>query len=143
MQWLRLCASTAGGTCSIPGWGSKIPHATQRSPQNKTKLQNHYLLAQYLSITLGEKFQISIMMVKEHPCPLPSSSVQLATPLSYPPRLAGFSTIPCLVHSAKCFLFSLPGELLHILQDPAHRSPPPGSFPCSPGRVSPFPLPAV
>ena len=24
-QWLGLCASTAGGTGSIPGWGTKIP----------------------------------------------------------------------------------------------------------------------
>ena len=29
VQWLRLCPSTAGGTGSIPGWGTKIPHATQ------------------------------------------------------------------------------------------------------------------
>ena len=28
VQWLRLWASTAGGTGSIPGWGTKIPHAT-------------------------------------------------------------------------------------------------------------------
>ena len=29
VQWLRLHASTAGGTGSIPGGGTKIPHATQ------------------------------------------------------------------------------------------------------------------
>ena len=29
VQWLRLHASTAGGTGSIPGWGTKIPHAAQ------------------------------------------------------------------------------------------------------------------
>ena len=28
VQWLRLRASTAGGTGLIPGWGTKIPHAT-------------------------------------------------------------------------------------------------------------------
>ena len=28
VQWLRLCVSTAGGTGSIPGRGTKIPHAT-------------------------------------------------------------------------------------------------------------------
>ena len=27
VQWLRLCASNAGGTGSIPGQGTKIPHA--------------------------------------------------------------------------------------------------------------------
>ena len=29
VQWLRLCASTAGGTGSIPGQGTKIPQAVQ------------------------------------------------------------------------------------------------------------------
>ena len=29
VQWLRLCTSTAGGTGSIPGQGTKIPHAMQ------------------------------------------------------------------------------------------------------------------
>ena len=24
VQWLKLCASTAGGAGSIPGWGTKI-----------------------------------------------------------------------------------------------------------------------
>ena len=28
VQWLRLCASVAGNRGSIPGWGTKIPHAT-------------------------------------------------------------------------------------------------------------------
>ena len=28
VQWLRLHASAAGGVGSIPGWGTKIPHAT-------------------------------------------------------------------------------------------------------------------
>ena len=28
MQWLRLCISTAGGKGSVPGQGTKIPHAT-------------------------------------------------------------------------------------------------------------------
>ena len=27
VQWLGHCASTSGGTGSIPGWGNKIPHA--------------------------------------------------------------------------------------------------------------------
>ena len=27
VQWLRLHASSAGGAGSIPGWGTKIPHA--------------------------------------------------------------------------------------------------------------------
>ena len=35
VQWLRLCASTAGGTGSIPGQGTKILHATRRSQKKK------------------------------------------------------------------------------------------------------------
>ena len=27
VQWLRLHDTNAGGTCSIPGWGTKIPYA--------------------------------------------------------------------------------------------------------------------
>ena len=29
LQWASLGASNAGGECSIPGWGTKIPHAGQ------------------------------------------------------------------------------------------------------------------
>ena len=29
VQWLRLCASTEGVAGSIPGQGTKIPHATR------------------------------------------------------------------------------------------------------------------
>ena len=29
IQWLRLCASTAGGMGSVPGWGASILHAMQ------------------------------------------------------------------------------------------------------------------
>ena len=29
--WLRLCASTTGGTGQIPGQGTMIPHATRCS----------------------------------------------------------------------------------------------------------------
>ena len=36
VQWLRLCTSIAGGTGSIPGQGTKIPYAVQRS-QKKPK----------------------------------------------------------------------------------------------------------
>ena len=37
VQCLRLCASTAGDAGSIPGQGTKIPHAAgQRSPRAAT-----------------------------------------------------------------------------------------------------------
>ena len=34
VQWLRLHASNGGGTGSIPGWGTKIPHATWHGQKN-------------------------------------------------------------------------------------------------------------
>ena len=37
VQWLRLCASTAGGIGSIPGWGTKIWHAVQSGQKEKEK----------------------------------------------------------------------------------------------------------
>ena len=37
VQWLGLCPSTAGGTGSIPGWGTKIPHAARCSQKTKPK----------------------------------------------------------------------------------------------------------
>ena len=39
VQWLRLPASDAGGTGSIPGGGTKIPHATQLG--QKTNKENN------------------------------------------------------------------------------------------------------
>ena len=39
VQWLRLCASTAGVTGSIPGQGNKIPpcHSTKKKKKKKTR----------------------------------------------------------------------------------------------------------
>ena len=37
VQWLRLHAPNVGGKGSIPGWETKIPHATQRSLKKKNK----------------------------------------------------------------------------------------------------------
>ena len=43
VQWLRLHASTAGDTGSIPGHGTKIPHAAwcgQKKKKGKMKLED-------------------------------------------------------------------------------------------------------
>ena len=34
-QWLGLCASNARGAGSVPGQGTKIPHAAHRSQKKK------------------------------------------------------------------------------------------------------------
>ena len=40
VQWLGLCASTAGGRRSIPGWGTKIPQAVPHGVARKKKKKN-------------------------------------------------------------------------------------------------------
>ena len=58
VQWLRLCASNAQSMCSIPGWGTKIPHVAQHGQkiknnskfkQKKEKVQStvYFMLEQY------------------------------------------------------------------------------------------------
>ena len=37
VQWLRFCASNAGDTGSIPGRGTKIPHAMWCAPNEVFK----------------------------------------------------------------------------------------------------------
>ena len=37
VQWLRLCISTAEGAGSIPGRGTKIPHAAWHSKKKRKK----------------------------------------------------------------------------------------------------------
>ena len=37
VQWLGLCASTAGSTSLIPGWGAKISHAAMQQKKKKKK----------------------------------------------------------------------------------------------------------
>ena len=48
VQWLRVGASTAGGMGSIPGWETKIPHASQHRKKKTLeqwpqKSQGNYL----------------------------------------------------------------------------------------------------
>ena len=38
VQWLGLCASTAGGVGSIPGQGTKIPHAAERGQKKAVQV---------------------------------------------------------------------------------------------------------
>ena len=40
VHWLRLHASNAGAAGSIPGWGTKIPHAAWRGQKTKEVKQH-------------------------------------------------------------------------------------------------------
>ena len=44
-QWLRLCASNAGGENSIPGWGPKILHSVWCNQKKKKSTVEEYRLA--------------------------------------------------------------------------------------------------
>ena len=62
VQWLRLCAFTAKGLGSIPGWGTKIPHAVE--PGREKKAQDNDCKPQTCSIIiwrLGD-YKISICL---------------------------------------------------------------------------------
>ena len=52
VQWFRLCASTAGDVGLIPGWGTKILHATGHSQKNILYALNpaHLLLHKWLLV---------------------------------------------------------------------------------------------
>ena len=51
VQWLGLRASTAGGTGSIPGRGTKILHAAQYGQKKKKKKKEKFILLGYIKKT--------------------------------------------------------------------------------------------
>ena len=56
VQWLRLCTSTAGAVGSIPGQGTKIPHATKkiiRCSQKKKSNNNAY----HFRVSVAQEFR--------------------------------------------------------------------------------------
>ena len=47
VQWLRLCTSSAGSTGSVPGWGTKIPHAAGRVQKEKKKKKKKAIVLKF------------------------------------------------------------------------------------------------
>ena len=45
VQWLRPCASNAGDTGSIPGPGTKSPHAAQQGQNKFFNKMNNYVMS--------------------------------------------------------------------------------------------------
>ena len=68
VEWLGLRASTARGTGSIPGRGTKIPQAVQLGQKKKKKkiVQCHYLSTKPHSL-LVEMFNDSMEIVTFYP----------------------------------------------------------------------------
>ena len=48
VQWLRLCASNAGGTGSRPGWETKIPHDAWHGQKKKKKYRKYEYTYPYI-----------------------------------------------------------------------------------------------
>ena len=53
VQWLGFRASTAGGMGSIPGQGTKIPHAMQHGQKERERETNKGFLSQIQDILEG------------------------------------------------------------------------------------------
>ena len=50
VQWLRLCASSALGSTSTLGWGTRIPHATEHDQTTTIKAnKQNYLLNNWIN----------------------------------------------------------------------------------------------
>ena len=78
VQWLGLCASTARGTCSIPGGSTKILHAMWYGQKKKKKKKLG--LHQFSSIQFSRSVVSSSLRPHESqharpPCPSPTPRV--------------------------------------------------------------------
>ena len=65
VQWLRLCAPIAGGMSSIPGWETRIPHATGHDLKKKNflvkkKKQTGNNNSTHVTEVFGKTTQLSI-----------------------------------------------------------------------------------
>ena len=56
IQWLRLHAFTARDIGSIPGWGTRIPHAAQQSQKKLKKKKDSIDI--YCQIHMPNEFSI-------------------------------------------------------------------------------------
>ena len=69
IQWLNLCAPTAGGTDLIPGQGTNIPHAavcyskTNKQQQKQTNINDQ--LGRYIEMRIDTRILV--------PVPIPCS----------------------------------------------------------------------
>ena len=59
VQWLRLGASMAGGTGSVPGRGTKIPQ-TMKHSQKKEENKKKRFVTEFRFILTSRKFSDSI-----------------------------------------------------------------------------------
>ena len=105
VQWLGLCASTAEGMASIPGLGTKIPHAV-RCSRKKKKIQLKKILSIENQISI---WFISVPYAGSSQCPPYGGVVQARTWLEQDPR--GFSS-SCLTRASQ----SLKKPIIYVVK---------------------------
>ena len=85
VQWLRLCASTAGGPGSIPGQEAQISHASRHGPNHTSYLSQEkngpqrYVTSQSpdalnISLYRGKNIAITFSLKEEFILDYPSKS---------------------------------------------------------------------
>ena len=80
VQWLRLCASNAGGAGSIPGRGTRIPHATWPKKTEPAILSNPVLpvlsnINEGTTIHLSNYLSLNLQIING----IPYSNIRLIT----------------------------------------------------------------
>ena len=73
VPWLRLCTSTAGGVCSIPGWGTKILHAARcgqkkKKKKKKKKKSQESIVPHITSLGKGQNSKLDIQFLLNAYC---------------------------------------------------------------------------
>ena len=64
IQWLGLCAFTAEGAGSIPGWGTKIPQALRHSQKKKSNSDGKSNTFRELKIKYNNQIPIFLKQFK-------------------------------------------------------------------------------
>ena len=94
VQWLRLQTSTAGGTSSIPGLGTKIPHAMRPKKKSSNQMLDGCMVVWIgpvlaISDTLPRIIQLLSRQAKENPnieLSGTEENLQSLNPTPAPPR---------------------------------------------------------
>ena len=65
IQWLGLLTVTIEGLGSIPGWGTKIPHATPMQQKKKKEKKNKHERSASVNLPLVNFYPYLLSLLKE------------------------------------------------------------------------------
>ena len=107
VQWLRLRTSTAGGTGSIPGQGTKIPQAAQHCQNKQTNKQTKNFTA-----CKGENYNQSAMWDKN----IYGTSLPISHPRAWTMCWLWLKIQQCLSPTGVyCVFMEMTGDLMKML----------------------------